>query len=266
MNHADFKLENYRRFFVFGCSFTNYKWPTWADILYNQAQHLEYYNYGLGGAGNLQIMTKLSHANQKFKFNKNDLIGVMFTSFNREDRWINGSWLSLGNIYNQNVYPEDWVMNFADPTGYIIRDMAVIDMTTNYLKNLSCDSFVLASYPLDDSLENIAGQFEKNMVEQLYKNYDALIKSIPVYHGLIQDLKDQNIGHRYHNTDGKFFHDTHPTPTEHLKYMRASGFNLGPSADQYADKKTKELLTLTLMKDIINIRPTSLSNREENKI
>lgn len=266
MNHTNLNLDKYKRFFVFGCSFTGYKWPTWADILYNQATNLEYYNYGVGGAGNLQIMAKLSHANQKFKFNHDDLVAVMFTSFNREDRWINGSWLSLGNIYNQNVYSEKWVLNFADPTGYIIRDMAIIDMTMNYLNALSCDTFALTSYPLDDSLENILGSFDQKIVEQIHLNYNQLIRSIPLYQGLKQDLWDQKIGHRYHNTDGSFFHDTHPTPSEHLKYMRASGFNLGPSADLYADAKTKELLNLTLMKDIINIRPISLSELQDNRL
>lgn len=264
----EFKINHkkYKRFFAFGCSFTGYKWPTWADILHNEMPDTNFYNYGQSGSGNLQIMVKLSQANQKFKFNNDDLIGIMLTSFNREDRWLNGNWLSLGNIYNQNVYPNDWVMNFADPTGYIIRDMAVIDMIQNYSKNLPCDNIVLTSYPLTDSLENIKGEFDKNIVDQIYKNYDLLINSIPVYKGLIQDLFAQNIGHKYKNVDGKFFHDTHPTPLEHLKYMRDSGFHLESTADVYANEKTKDLLGCNHMNQIMQIRPISLSENHDNRL
>lgn len=264
----EFNIYNkkYKRFFAFGCSFTGYKWPTWADIIHNEMKYIEYYNYGVGGAGNLQIMAKLSQANNKFKFNQDDLIAVMFTSFNREDRWVNGNWISLGNIYNQREYSEEWVMKFADPTGYIIRDLSLIDMMSNYIKSLSSDSIVLTSYPLDDSLENIIGSFDTNIVQQINKNYSSLIKSIPIYRGLKEDLMNRQLGFIYKNERGEQFHDTHPTPTEHLKYMRASGFVLESTADLYADTKTKELLSLSKINDIINIRPVSLSEHHDNRL
>ena len=42
------------RLIVFGCSFTDYAWPTWADII---AYDLgcEYENWAQGGGGNQQI-------------------------------------------------------------------------------------------------------------------------------------------------------------------------------------------------------------------
>ena len=35
------------RLFTFGCSFTNYAWPTWADFLGLEFEHFE--NWGVSG-------------------------------------------------------------------------------------------------------------------------------------------------------------------------------------------------------------------------
>ena len=51
-------MENKKRLFTFGCSFTQYNWPTWADIL-GRSLHQEgweFHNIGRAGTGNMQIM------------------------------------------------------------------------------------------------------------------------------------------------------------------------------------------------------------------
>ena len=40
----------FKRAFVFGCSFTQYYWPTWADILGREFNKFE--NWGQCGGGN----------------------------------------------------------------------------------------------------------------------------------------------------------------------------------------------------------------------
>ena len=78
----DIDLNRFKRFFAFGCSFTKYKWPTWADILGTKFE--EYYNFGRGGACNTYIMNKFIEADTKYKFNwETDYIVIMFTNFNR---------------------------------------------------------------------------------------------------------------------------------------------------------------------------------------
>ena len=52
------KLKSTGRLFVFGCSFTKYYWPTWADII---GQEFEYYeNWGEIGSGNLRIAHRIT--------------------------------------------------------------------------------------------------------------------------------------------------------------------------------------------------------------
>jgi hypothetical protein len=66
-------MFNYQgRLFTFGCSFTQYIWPTWADIL---AREFEYYeNWGSSGAGNQYIFHSLVECYQRNLLNSNDTI------------------------------------------------------------------------------------------------------------------------------------------------------------------------------------------------
>ena len=38
----DLMLQKYNRFFSFGCSFTQYHWPTWANVI---GMHFDYDNF-----------------------------------------------------------------------------------------------------------------------------------------------------------------------------------------------------------------------------
>lgn len=38
-----------KRFFAFGCSYTSYHWPTWADYVGMSPEFDEAYNFGMAG-------------------------------------------------------------------------------------------------------------------------------------------------------------------------------------------------------------------------
>lgn len=98
-----------KRIFAFGCSVTAYRWPTWADII-GKSYHnkgYEYYNFANSGSGNEYILNSLFLADTKFKFTPDDIIIIMWSSWNREDRYIvdynwtpglRGQWTKEGNI------------------------------------------------------------------------------------------------------------------------------------------------------------------------
>ena len=46
-----------KRLFTFGCSVTEFIWPTWADILGREFDYYE--NWGRVGAGNLYIFNSI---------------------------------------------------------------------------------------------------------------------------------------------------------------------------------------------------------------
>lgn len=140
----DFK--KYKRFFAFGCSLTSYYWPTWADIIAKEIP--ESYNYGQSGGGNLFIASQVAEANVRYKFNKDDLVMIMWSSISREDRWLHGTWLTPGNIYTQNYYDDNFIKKFSDSKGYLIRDLSIITMCKGMLDNTGVDYHMLNMAPL----------------------------------------------------------------------------------------------------------------------
>lgn len=60
------------RCFSFGCSFTNWFYPTWADFIsYNFS---EFYNFAKGGTSNTTMFHRFIEADKLFHFNKDDTI------------------------------------------------------------------------------------------------------------------------------------------------------------------------------------------------
>jgi hypothetical protein len=71
-----------KRFFAFGCSYTNWPHPTWADFIGINFE--EYYNYGKAGACNTYIANSFIEANEEHKFNKEtDTIFIAMSGFGR---------------------------------------------------------------------------------------------------------------------------------------------------------------------------------------
>jgi len=208
-------FNQYKRLFVFGCSMTNYEWPTWADILSQEIP--EYYNYGKSGGGNLFISNGIVEANIEHKFNENDLVMVMWSSVSREDRYKNGSWETPGNIYTQNVIDMDFVYKWADTRGYLIRDLAIVELTRQYLKNLICDIDMLSMCKFTDQVE--LDDRKEDAFKDVLEHYKETIKSVKpdilhsVYKGVWPQTPIRGWGGNGQTAD------YHPTPIGHYKYL-----------------------------------------------
>ena len=68
------KLYNTKpsRLFTFGCSFTEWNWATWANILAYDLD-CEFYNFGRRGAGNFYISNLITQADSVYNFCSDDL-------------------------------------------------------------------------------------------------------------------------------------------------------------------------------------------------
>lgn len=136
-----------KRLFTFGCSFTNFSWPTWADILGREFDVFE--NWGRNGAGNCFMLHSLTECNQRNKLTPSDTVIIMWSSIDRQDRWINGSWRTDGGVYNgQPEYNKQYLDSFADPTGFLLRDLSVISATRYMLEQIGCKWHFLSMVPL----------------------------------------------------------------------------------------------------------------------
>ena len=150
------------KMFAFGCSFTDYTWPTWADIL--GVEYGYYENWGKCGAGNQYIFNSLIEASNHIS--KNDHVYIMWTTVVREDRWRAGRWWTPGSIYNQNIYDDGYV-KYVDPTGNFIRDCYLIRAARIILEKIGCKYTFMSMMPLDQFKEYSHQSFLDNMRNEL---------------------------------------------------------------------------------------------------
>jgi hypothetical protein len=238
-------FSKYKRFFAFGCSFTGYMWPTWADVLSKEMPQAEFYNLGHSGSGNLMISSRLAEASVKFNFCETDLVIVLWTTFCREDRYLNGYWQCPGNIYTQGFYSEEFVKKHADPIGYLIRDLSLITLATGYLKSLPCDSITLAGVPYNYQNENDPKALP---ILEAYKN--TISQTPPCLFDLEMGGKWDN-GHEYY--DKKVFqYDYHPDPMRYRNYLLKIGMPLTKKSYLFAQESLDKLKSTKTIDEIFN--------------
>lgn len=125
------------RIFTFGCSFTQYMWPTWASVLaFDQQKPL--YNFALPGLGNVGIMHRMIEADLKYKFTPEDEIYILWSSWSREDRVKNGNWLAEGSVFNRNneVYYGYFLRKYWDIDNDIVKNATAIIAANKMYGNL----------------------------------------------------------------------------------------------------------------------------------
>lgn len=171
------------RFFSFGCSFTQYIWPTWADIIGKQSDF--YQNWGRSGAGNQFILNALIECDIKNCLTKDDLVCIMFTNVCREDRYVKNEWITPGNIFTQKIYDSKFVKSFTEVRGYYIRDLATIYVIDKLLTQIGCKKFYFSMVEIVNPL-----QYEKNDVSyelyDLFDQYQSIIdKILPSVHATV---------------------------------------------------------------------------------
>jgi len=123
-----------KRLFTFGCSYTNWCWPTWADYIGINFQ--EYYNLADSGCDNKNILFNVLQADKTHKFTKDDTIIVMFTSFNRCSYFKNYELYNVGDVVKAqdnhpmtNKYPyeagiyDSWISANSIKTIFDTKDL-----------------------------------------------------------------------------------------------------------------------------------------------
>lgn len=244
----------YKRIFSFGCSFTNYKWPTWADVISFDYPEAEYYNFGKSGGGNLFILSTLMAANKKYRFTQDDLVLVMWSTFSREDRYIQNGWETPGNIFTQGYYNQEFVKKYVCVKGCIVRDLALISSGEITLNALPCDAIMLKSVDPDYDER----MFDGNAFHEVISLYKDTIDNMPatLYSFATNGCGGWINGHWYHwpnvgnSTPEKPFLDYHPNPKMYSEYLTSIGIKVSPHAQQKAIDYTTELHTLKNQSEI----------------
>jgi hypothetical protein len=167
-----------KRLFTFGCSFTNSRWPTWADIV--GREYDVYENWAQAGAGNSFIFYSLMECHKRNKLTQNDTVMIMWSSIGREDRYVRGEWITPGSIYNQTIYSEDFVTQLTDPTGYLLRDAAHLASAKSLLTSIGCPFWFFSIVPLNVPDDNIFKIFDiDNKILKVYaEEFNSVLPSV----------------------------------------------------------------------------------------
>jgi len=182
----------YNRIFTFGCSYTNYSWPTWADIIAKDLS-IEYYNYGLAGLGNVGIATRILQADITHKFTKKDLVLILWSGWTREDRYDN-QWKVAGNVYNNPFYDKKFLKKHWRIDDCIIKN---------------CHAIISTQRLYSDSFQGHMNLFDRTRLNDLEKYWFDFYTSLINFKHIFENdkLDAYNIG------------DMHPTIENHIQYV-----------------------------------------------
>ena len=247
-------FSKYNRAFYFGCSFTDYYWPTWADIISQAIPNN--YKYAQCGAGNFYIYQAVVEAVAKHQICDNDLVMVMFSNVTREDRYTKSNgWITPGNLFHQDTYDEKFLKKFFCEKGYLMRDFTLIEGIDRILSTTGSDYSLMSMIHLDSYSSDNTRIENVNEVLETYSN--TLLKIKPSVFEVIfnNDWGNRQIRPKYtcHWSDGVYI-DNHPTPAEHLEYLQKTFPNTNINVDilEKVNNWNEHLFTLTSWQEIVN--------------
>ena len=187
---------NKGRLFTFGCSYTQWRWPTWADILGQEFE--EYQNWGREGGGNQFIFHSLVEANQRNKFSPDDTVIIMWSTPDREDRYLRGSWYTYGPVYGSAWHNQNWVKKFADDRWYAIRDLTCMAAVKELLDKWGVKYHFLSMVAPNVSL-NMAVEPVKDVAEM----FNEVIKEIKP--GIVETIFNFDFHCRFSDEEYAFY-------------------------------------------------------------
>jgi len=180
------------RLVTFGCSFTNYRWSTWADCLAPEFDYFE--NWAQSGAGNEFIFNSVMEADQRQAFGADDTVIVCWTTPTREDRYIGSRWHTLGNMFTCPIYNKEYLENHVDERGLLIKTLAHIKAVKILLESRKTHWQFLSM----DNIDSL--NIYQDVVDSILPSYKVVL-----------------FPNSWPNRDG----DPHPSPAEHLAYLDA---------------------------------------------
>lgn len=254
-------LTKYKRIFSFGCSFTAYIYPTWADLIYkSMSPDVEFYNFGKSGGGNVFIANRITEANRKYKFTDTDLVVVMWSTNARIDFFkTEKRWQTPGNIYTQDMLSKHTVRELEDLNWFLLRDLSMIDLTASYLNNLPCGTIKLMSVPFDyeNKINDIS--LDDELTTSIIETYSDLLNEYPklsLYEFMNYKwsslIKYKNNAH----PELDVFIDYHPTPVDYANYLLTCKVPITQEAIIYAHESLKKMLVAGITREeIINMFP-----------
>lgn len=194
--------------YTFGCSFTSYVWPTWADIIsYDLNMNLK--NYGQCGLGNYGIAGRVLEVNESLEIDDSDMLMVLWSSWDREDRLKKGVWKGEGSVFcNDEIYGNKWLKSFYDDSDKIMKNIYYIHSTNKiYGKNINWQGSGFEYYVNDPYADHVPYGVDYH-AKSVIERYGNLLPDLYVW-------KNAENRPSFRHLD-----DTHPDIEKHLELVQ----------------------------------------------
>jgi hypothetical protein len=230
-----------KRLFTFGCSFTQFMWPTWADIIASNNSYDLYENWGRSGSGNLFIFNSIIECNLKRKFTVDDDIFVMWATIHRDDGYRDSKWTGNGGV------PAEVILTTGrwDMQGYQLRDMAFIYAIDQLMASIGCNLQMMATTDLTDM--TATGSNHQDMLTSYKPTTQDIIE---LYTPTLNKIHPSVHKVCYNNnwrTRPRFREDnSHPGPGVYMEYLEKI---FGPGYISDSTKNTVDIWEKLYVKD-----------------
>jgi hypothetical protein len=206
------------RVWGFGCSFTQYFYPTWADILIHNAEQQGHTgeNWGSCGKGNLYIANKVMECHARNQLGPNDYVFICWSNYFREDAYTDKrGWHTPRHIFTQTQYNDGTVNGFGSAKYYAMRDHALMQSTRLSLQALGVNQYNFSILPMSGGDQDI---------DTVCDVYRTVFDGPPMMESLDLMLQDEETKrNRIRSFPPENPVDTleewHPLPHEHLDYV-----------------------------------------------
>lgn len=189
-----------------GCSFTRYFWVTWADILVHSNPSLEVLNLAKPAIGNRRISMRLNECRLREIITPRAMNFVVWTSWHREDRYVNDEWCNQGNVFNAKDFGSKFVNKYWSEEYDIINNCDAI-INTNHGMNIDFNGSMLRI----GNTESYRGDMipTGTSYQEVFSKFDFYSKSLPEFQ-YFDFAKNSKFGNKCD--------DAHPDILCHLDY------------------------------------------------
>lgn len=214
-------------FYSFGCSYTNFAWPTWANFVGTQFDR--HISYAQSGAGNRYIFLSVLDALQNHTIREGDVFVVQWSSLCREDRIKPNDevFKTPGYLDYQSEYPEVFTKEMFNPQQQFVE-------LRNYIFALKTifESHKI-TYRMTNMYEPYLGKFlGEPVLSEMNEHFHGFLLKTGAIRALKQIMKDflVSIENKIPERDCWYYvkygshldiqTDDHPTCFQHLSYAK----------------------------------------------
>jgi hypothetical protein len=213
-----------KRYFAFGCSYTNYDWLMLPDLI--GVNFEKYYNFGKPGACHTFILYQVIQANEIYKFNPvTDFITVGVTGFGRFSFVTKDSpyydWKTHGDIFPEYVGHPDkariWAREFDSHRWSVYRSLSSLKTIKLLLTSMNIEHKIYSSVYNKHNSQQIA---ERDNIDDQTMDMIAQIGEIVEIRESIDELLMDDLSTRgIRNIPVHPWIDDHPTINVSLKFL-----------------------------------------------